>query len=233
MLLVRLKSNVLKYLHRVSRMPSNFPIHWVYQELFRLSQENKDCWVTRAFKLFEEFSKRSGLKFDKFQNKSKLQVKKLLKLHFQDEYEEKWSGELDLCNEENNKKLRTYKEFKETLMFETYLMVQCPKHRIAISKFRMSAHNLAIETGRHKKQAPGDRLCTSCNVPETEKHHVMECTKFDNLRNRLFDVCRKEIYKFDNLRDERKFHKIMEVRTINLANALGQFLVGANNNAIS
>ena len=214
---VRLKCNVLKYLHRVSRMPSNSPIHWVYQELFRLSQENKDCWVTRAFKLFEEFSKRSGLKFDKFQNKSKLQVKKLLKLHFQDAYEEKWSGELDLCNEENNKKLRTYKEFKETLIFETYLMVQCPKHRIAISKFRMSAHNLAIETGRHKMQAPEDRLCISCNVPETEKHHVMECAKFDNLRNRLFDVCRKEIYKFDSLRDERKFHKIMEVSTINLA----------------
>ncbi len=101
---VRLKCNVLKYLHRVSHMPSNSPIHWVYQELFKLSQENKDCWVTRAFKIFEDFSKLSGLKFDNFRKKSKLQVKKLLKFHLQDEYEEKWSGELDLCNEENNKK---------------------------------------------------------------------------------------------------------------------------------
>ena len=108
-----------------------------------------------------------------------------LKFHFKDEYEEKWSGELDLCNEENNKKLRTYKEFKETIMFETYLMVQCPKYRIAISKLRMSAHNLAIETGRHKSQVAGDRMCNYCNVPETEMHHVMQCTKFDNLRNRL------------------------------------------------
>ncbi len=84
---VRLKCNVLKYLHRVSQMPSYSPIYWVYQELFRLSNENKECWVTRAFKLFGDFSKRSGIKFDNFQNKSKLQVKKMLK--------EKWTQHND------------------------------------------------------------------------------------------------------------------------------------------
>ncbi len=118
---------------------------------------------------------------------------------------------------------------KESLHFETYLMTQCPKYRIAISKLRMSAHSLAVETGRHKLQAPEDRLCMTCNVPETEMHHVMECTKFNILRDRLFDVCRKDIYKYDSLRTERKFCKIMEVRTIDLAKALGQFLVEANN----
>ena len=72
-------------------------------------------------------------------------------------------------------------------------------------------------------------MCNYCNVPETEMHHVMQCTKFDNLRNRLFDVCRKEIYKFDTLRNERKFCKIMQVTTIDLANALGKFLIDAVN----
>ncbi len=92
----------------------------------------------------------------------------------------------------------------------------------------MSAHNLAIETGRHKSQSPNDRLCKYCNVSETEMHHIMFCTKFDTLRNQLLAVCRKEIYKFDNLRDERKFIKIMQVKTVALANALGQYLVQAN-----
>ncbi len=225
---VRLKTNVLKFLHRVSNMPSNCPVHWVYQDLYSLYQKNYDCWVTRAFGLFGEFSKRSGIKFDNFKTKPKLQVKKLLKRHLLDEYEEKWSGELHLCNAENNKKLRTYQSFKETLTFEPYLMIENPKYRIAISKLRMSAHNLAIETGRHKSQAPEDRLCINCKVPETEMHHVMECTKLDMMRNRLLDVCTKEIYKFANLRDERKFCKIMEVRSIELANALGRFLVEAN-----
>ncbi len=145
-----------------------------------------------------------------------------------DDYEEKWIGELDLCTAENNKNLRTYKVFKNSLHFEPYLKVQCPKYRIAISRIRMSAHNLVIETGRHKSQSSDVRLCSHCNVPETEMHHIMYCTKYDTLRNQLLAVCRTEIYKFESLRDERKFIKIMQVRTIGLANALGQYLVHAN-----
>ena len=95
----------------------------------------------------------------------------------------------------------------------------------------MSAHNLAIESGRHKSQSAEDRLCTTCNVQETEMHHVMFCTKYDTLRSQLLAVCSKEIYKFDNLRVERKFCRIMECDTINLANALGKFLVEANKDA--
>ncbi len=186
-------------------------------------------WVSRAFEIFQEFSNRSGLKFDDFKNKPKVQIKKILKRHLRDEYEDKWSGELDLCTVDSNKKLRTYKDFKIFLRFEPYLKVECPKYRIAISKLRMSAHNLAIETGRHKSQAPDDRLCVTCNVPETEMHHIMECTKLSTLRDPLLAVCRKEIYKFDNLQVERQFCRIMEVNTVDLANALGQFLVEANN----
>ncbi len=152
----------------------------------------------------------------------------MLKRCFHDNYEEKWSGDLELCTEESNKKLRTYKDFKEVLKFELYLTIENPKYRIAISKLRMSAHSLAIETGRHKSQSPSDRLCSTCNVPGTEIHHVMFCSKFDNLRTKLFAVCKKEIRHFDKLRsDERRFCKIMELNTIPLANALGQYLTKA------
>ncbi len=61
-----------------------------------------------------------------------------MKRYFCDNYEEKWSGELELCTVESNKKLRTYKEFKELLNFELYLNIENPKYRIAISKLRMS-----------------------------------------------------------------------------------------------
>ncbi len=56
----------------------------------------------------------------------------------------------------------------------------------------------------------------------------MICTKFDTLRDELRAVCRKEIYKFDSLCEEWKFCKIMEIKTVALANALGQYLVEAN-----
>ena len=72
--------------------------------------------------------------------------------------------------------LRTYKIFKKSIRVEPYLKVQYPKHRfffdrIARSQIRMSTHNLAIETGRHKSQSPDERLCSYCHVPETEMHH--------------------------------------------------------------
>ena len=51
---------------------------------------------------------------------------------------------------------------------------------------------------------------------------------FDSLRVKLFAVCKKEIRYFDKLlSDERRFCKIMELNTIPLANALGQYLTQA------
>ena len=93
-------------------MPNTSPIYWVYMDLYKLYEENKDCWVTRTFKIFQEFSKLSGLDFEQFKSKSKSVIKKKLKLFLRDDYdmyEEKWIRELDLCTAENNKKLRTYK----------------------------------------------------------------------------------------------------------------------------
>ncbi len=117
----------------------------------------------------------------------------------------------------------------ELLRFELYLNIENPKYRIAISELRMSAHSLAIEMGRHKSQSLSDRLCTTCNVPETEMHHVMFCSKFDKLRIKLFAVCRKEIRYFDKLiSEERRFCKILELNTIPLANALGHYLTQAS-----
>ncbi len=73
---VRLKCNMLKFLHRVSHMPSTSPVYWVYKELYKIFEDNNDCWVTRAFSLFEEFNNLSDIGFDQFKNMSKLQVKK-------------------------------------------------------------------------------------------------------------------------------------------------------------
>ncbi len=56
----------------------------------------------------------------------------------------------------------------------------------------------------------------------------MKYTKHDMLRNQSLAVCRKGIHKFGTLCKERKFCKIMEVETVALATALGQYLVQAN-----
>ena len=43
---------------------------------------------------------------------------------------------------------------------------------------------LNIERGRYtrRKTARKDRLCNSCNEIETEKHFLLHCPKYDELR---------------------------------------------------
>ena len=61
-----------------------------------------------------------------------------------------------------------------------------------LSKLRISAHNLAIETGRytHSKQLnksdPDKRLCFHCKKVESEYHLIFECSLYDIPRQCLF-----------------------------------------------
>ena len=57
------------------------------------------------------------------------------------------------------------------------------------SQFRLSAHSLNIEKGRHKKGDDFRRLCIQCSMNKTEDeiHFSLHCPKYNNLRNYLID----------------------------------------------
>ena len=65
-------------------------------------------------------------------------------------------------------------------------MVKDFKLRRCISRFRLTSHHLAIETGRHTKpKTPEDeRLCTYCNKNkiENELHMFIECDFYTDER---------------------------------------------------
>ena len=52
---------------------------------------------------------------------------------------------------------------------------------IALSRFRVSSHNLAIETGRWSRTPPERRLCP-CGMVQTEEHLVCYCHLTSQLR---------------------------------------------------
>ena len=54
-------------------------------------------------------------------------------------------------------------------------------HRIDFSRFRLSAHNLAIETGRWSRIPHDERVC-ECGSVQTEKHVVLECPVARDIR---------------------------------------------------
>ena len=60
------------------------------------------------------------------------------------------------------------------------------KQRQILTKYRLSDHNLAVETGRHRLTwLPREhRMCGHCQAEkvETEEHFVLHCKKYDILR---------------------------------------------------
>ena len=109
----------------------------------------------------------------------------------QNVYRKSWKESMQSCTG----KLRTYSKFKTDFTQENYL-IQFPMHvRRNFTKLRISAHNLAIETGRYtnaksiKSSEIDKRLCFHCkkNV-ESEHHLIFECNLYIDARE-LFSKC--------------------------------------------
>ena len=102
-------------------------------------------------------------------------------------------------------KLKIYKKLKTNISFENYLLeFKNFKHRQAVTKLRVSAHKLPVETGRYKKVVYSDRRCKHCDQNEVgnEEHYLMSCSNamFVSLRqnfvNSLFKI-NKSFESFD------------------------------------
>ena len=108
----------------------------------------------------------------------------------QNVYRISWTNMIKNCTG----KLRTYSQFKETFLLENYVTQLPLNTRRNLTKLRISAHNLAIETGRYNNtissitSKPIDkRLCHHCKKVESEFHLIFECQLYDNVRKKLIE----------------------------------------------
>lgn len=93
--------------------------------------------------------------------------------------------------------MRTYRLFKRSILLEDYLTdVTNEYHRKALTKLRISAHNLQIERGRYTipYTQKENRLCRYCKDKiEDEYHFMMDCDLYNNDRlslfNKLYGIC--------------------------------------------
>ena len=96
----------------------------------------------------------------------------LLKQRIIDQYKQEW-----LTNLNDSSKLTYYRLFKNYLSIETEKCLSFRNHRYrnALCKLRVSAHNLEIETGRHFRIAPQERICKCCisNSIESDYHFLL------------------------------------------------------------
>ena len=89
-------------------------------------------------------------------------------------------------------RLRNYRLYKNSFRKEEYLTsISYKPYRSCLSKLRLSAHKLRIETGRYVKKEeklpPSERICKFCSIRqcEDEYHLIMKCSLYENERNQL------------------------------------------------
>ena len=103
--------------------------------------------------------------------------------------------EEDLWNDRemiNGNKLRVYREYKKNPEVEMYLKLGIPHYkRRYFSMLRAGSLPLNVETGRYAKPPLPlhERICTLCDKMhiEDEKHFLMHCPLYSDIREELFE----------------------------------------------
>ena len=215
-LFLRQWSSALKYFDRLKNKNCPVLLKKCLEIQLKLKENGVQCWLTRLSKITDDLNV-DLMNCDLNKTIASLYIKE----------NDKMIAEIN----DNNKypKLRTYKTFKIDMRLEPYLNFNLPKPiYTSIARFRLSSHNLNIELGRHKRPyVPAEaRICEKCNqnLVEDEFHCLMICTKWTELRNKLFEVACRMIDGFLIISQIEQFHVLMTSKNIDLNFALGKFL---------
>ena len=106
-------------------------------------------------------------------------LKKTLQEKMKRNFKDKWLRDISECN-----KLEFYSDIKIKFKLEPYLnLVENGSHKNALTRLRISAHNLHIETGRCKRYdndlnaytntSRGERKCPICTYDMEDQYHFL------------------------------------------------------------
>ena len=79
------------------------------------------------------------------------------------------------------------------------------RYRSAFAKFRCGVAPLKIETGRYERKELNERLCINCDNLEDEKHVLLKCPLYEDLRQSMFIDVVGHNNNFLTLSDYEKF----------------------------
>ena len=209
-------ATVLKHYQRLESRDDNS----LLSQAFTLSKaeihpDNK-LWGSRCFQLQEFVKKYSGL------DESSIYIRKLVKESISSNYSNYWESKIV-----TQPKMRTYVQFKSKFGLEDYLAINNEKHRKAMTRFRISAHTLAIERGRYTTPPTPhtDRICKHCsdNKVEDEFHFLMACTNYNPQRKELLDRLDNLCLNFQSLNIKQQFIYMLSAG-VDVANHVSLFI---------
>ena len=125
--------------------------------------------------------------------------------------------------------MRLYQSFKGSFKPEPYITnVENRNQRMWLSRYRTSAHNLRVETGRYTYPVTPllQRTCIYCNSGEcdTELHAILQCKTFQLKRqcfiNRISALCPS----FQNLTADQQLVTLLCPSTAKIAKVVSKYL---------
>ena len=141
-----------------------------------------------------------------------------------------WSD--GIHNLDQNPITRTYSIFKHNFGMESYLdKISNFKYRRAITKLRVSSHDLMIEKGRHHtlKLDIEKRLCLTCGIVEDEIHFLVVCPLYSEKRAEFYDKINMDMNLIKNVNSDTIFYLLMNLRSKNHLEKLGEFIYSSFN----
>ena len=207
------QERILRYYYKIINNPESIMFKLVQNYMV---QRYNYGWMAHVKKLLDD------LGFSYLWNNldfSRSQLNMLIQ-RLNDQYLQSWFVEIS-----ESPKLCTYQKFKTEFVSEKYLnCVTNIKQRIALTRFRCSAHRLMIEEGRYRNIIRNERICTRCNlnVVEDEFHFLIVCPFYSELRDSCLDI----YYYF--LPDINKFTLLISSNDANTIRNVAKFIHLAN-----
>ena len=122
----------------------------------------------------------------------------------------------------------SFNKYKTNIILESHLVQKINvKHKIALSRFRLSNHSLMIEKGRHMKPKieRNQRWCFVCkNEIEDGEHVLIICPLYNPQRKFLEKACLENCNRYMHLNKEQKFIYIMSNENEEIIRSLGSFI---------
>lgn len=171
--------NTFNFWVKLENMPENSLLGVCLQSEKDLVSNNCVSWYSFIQKMFLKLNVSAQYK-----------IKDILTQKYKENIDE-WFSETRTNG--NGNKLRTYVKFKRTQNIEEYVTTRCiSRHdKRQITKFRISDHNLKIETGRHyrPKLPPEERICEMRKSTEIEDefHFLFKCELYNDSRKK-YDI---------------------------------------------
>ena len=169
-IVLKVFTSLLRFLSHLQSTPSNILVAALKVNM-ELADKGFNSWASGIKKLLSFCNIRCNAQLKHnvlaFLPKSRDYFGKM----FLEEWEKK-KNDID-----NNSKLELYASYKNNFEKENYLSILDFKLRNAVTKMRISAHRLPIETGRFTGIPTIERICPLChNGVGDEIHYLLQCT---------------------------------------------------------